>query len=93
MYFITTIDSKDDSRRCVGYFSSFEDAEYVALHNVFDIYETCYDYLVIENIPEGLYQYDFNPVWYKYQKLTNTYERCERPSFVKAIGDIGYAIG
>lgn len=96
MYFITTIDSKDKDTRCVGYYSTFEQAEKAVISNMFDICETCYDYAVIENIPEGIYQYDFNPTWYKYQKLTDGYIKCEQPSFVTkngGMGTIGFAIG
>ena len=92
MYFITTIDSKKEDTRCVGYYSTFDKAESVVLHNAFDINETCYDYAVIENIPEGIYQYDFHPTWYKYQKLTDSYIKCEQPSFVQATS-VGYSIG
>ena len=96
MYFITTIEVKRKQikdTRCVGYYSKFDEAEKVVLSNSCDICETCYDYAVIENIPEGLYQYDFHPTWYKYQKLVGGYTKCENlPDFIKAI-DVGYAIG
>lgn len=92
MYFVTTLDSKDGDTRCVGYFRSFKEAENVVLNNVYDIWETCYDYAIIEHIPEGLYQYDFHPVWYKYQKTTCGYVKCEQPEFIQAT-DVGYAIG
>lgn len=96
MYFITTIETKKSEvsdTRCVGYFNTFEKAENAVLYNSCDIWETCYDYAVIENIPEGLYQYDFHPTWYKYHKPTNGYMKCEQPDFVKAVNNVGYAIG
>ena len=93
MYFITTVDSKDQDRRCVGYVKTFEEAEEIVTKNVCDIWETCYDYAVIENIQEGLYQYDFHPTWYKWHKLANGYIKSEPPSFAKDICGIGYAIG
>lgn len=93
MYFVTTVDSRTEDTRCVGYFKTFEKAENVVLHNACDIWETCYDYAVIENIPEGLYQYDFHPTWYKWHKLAGGYIECEKPLFVDAIGGVGYAIG
>ena len=96
MYFVTTIETKKGEihdTRCVGYFKTFEEAEYVVSHNECDIEETCYDYAVIENIPEGLYQYDFHPVWYKFHKPSGGYIREEAlPNFLKAT-DVGYAIG
>lgn len=99
MYFITTIEIKKGDvkdTRCVGYFKTFEEAEQAVIKNACDIWETCYDYAVIENIKEGLYQYDFHPTWYKYYKPTSGYIKCEQPDFVNpkgGVGMIGYAIG
>lgn len=92
MYFITTVDSKDGDTRCVGYYSTFEKAEEAVLDNACDIWETCYDYAVIENVDEGLYQYDQNPVWYKWDDLNEEYVKIEgRPDQYK--NQIGFGIG
>jgi hypothetical protein len=92
MYFITTIDSKDGDTRCVGYYSTFEKAEGAVLDNACDIWETCYDYAVIENVGEGLYQYDQDPVWYKWDDLNEEYVKMEgRPKQYK--NQIGFGIG
>lgn len=92
MYFITTVDSKDGDMRCVGYYSTFEAAEEAVLDNACDIWETCYDYAVIENVEEGLYQYDQNPVWYKWDDLNEEYARMEgRPEQYK--NQVGFGIG
>ena len=92
MYFITTIDSEKDDTRCVGYYTEFKKAEDAILDNIFDIYETCYDYAVIENIPEGLYKYDDFPVWYKWNDTDGKYERVtEIPKQYKRMA--GFAIG
>ena len=92
MYFITIIDSKDNDKRCVGYFDTFEKAEEAVLDNACDINETCYDYCVIENVPEGLYQYDFKPTWYKWNDLDEVYEKIDYvPEPFKNI--IGFCIG
>ena len=92
MYFITTIDSKEDDTRCVGYYSSFEKAEEIVLDNVFDICETCYDYAIIECVPEGLYEYDDKPVWYKWNDVDEKYEKIEQPP-KQYINMVGFAIG
>ena len=92
MYFITTIDSTNDDTRCVGYFKDFEEAEIRVLENAMDICETCYDYAVIENVPEGLYQYDQNAKWYKFDYDKNVYRKIEgRPAKYERI--VGLAIG
>lgn len=92
MYFITTIDSTDGTTRCVGYYSTFEKAEEVVLDNACDIWETCYGYAIIENIDEGLYQYDQSPVWYKWDDINEKYIKIKNvPEQYKNI--IGFAIG
>ena len=92
MYFITTVDSKDGDTRCVGYYSTFEKAEEVVLDNIFDINETCYDYCVIENIVEGLYEYDFNAIWYQWDDINEKYVKMkEIPKQYK--NQVGFAIG
>lgn len=91
MYFITSV-SEDDTR-CVGYYSDFEKANVAVESNSYDLNEAgCYPYVVIENIKEGIYQYDFNPVWYKYNKDAEKYEKSERPSFIEK-NLIGFGIG
>ena len=92
MYFITTIDSKDGDTRCVGYYKTFKEAERVVTNNECDIYETCYDYAIIEHIKEGLYQYDYHPTWYKYQSSKAGYVKTDIPAFANS-NNIGYAIG
>lgn len=92
MYFITTVDSKDGDMRCVGYYSTFEKAEEAVLDNACDIWETCYDYCVIEDVEEGLYQYDQSPAWYKWDDLNEEYKRIEEvPEEYKK--QIGFGIG
>lgn len=95
MYFITTLEAKKGEikdTRCVGYFKTFKQAENAVINNKCDIWETCYNYAVIENIPEGLYQYDFHPTWYKYHEIIGKYIKCKQPAFVE-MTHIGYAIG
>lgn len=94
MYFITTIQLKDGQlgyTRCIGYFKTFEKAEYIVLNNVGDIEETIYNYCVIENIPEGVYQYDQNAKWYKFNDLDEVYRPCEKPKELNHL--IGFGIG
>ena len=64
MYFITTIghlpegNYKDmGSTRCVGYYENFNDADETVRNNRCDIWETIYDYCMIEKVDEGLNSY------------------------------------
>ena len=94
MYFITTVQIKDEQlgyTRCIGYFKTFEKAEYIVLNNVGDIEETIYNYCVIENIPDGIYQYDQNAKWYKFNDLDEVYKPCEKPKELNHL--IGFGIG
>lgn len=94
MYFITTVQIKDEQlgyTRCIGYFKTFEKAEYIVLNNVGDIEETIYNYCVIENIPDGIYQYDQNAKWYKFNDLDEVYRPCEKPKELNHL--IGFGIG
>ena len=92
MYFITIIDSKDDTTRGVGYYSTFEKAQRAVLNNACDIWETCYDYAVIENIEEGLYQWDTDAKWYQWDDINEEYKPMEgKPEQYKKM--VGFAIG
>lgn len=92
MYFVTTIDTLEDDNRCVGYFKTFEEAEHVVLDNVCDIWETCYNFVVIENIKEGLYQYDYDAKWYEWNYDKKRYEKTDKiPGAYQ--DQIGFAIG
>ena len=94
MYFVTAVNSKNDTR-CVGYFSDKEMAIEVVENNIGDLYEAgCYPYIVIENIPEGIYQYDTQPIWFVYVKKTEKYQICATPLFIrKQKCMVGFAIG
>ncbi len=94
MYFITTVDPKDNDVRCVGYFSDKDMAIEVVENNIGDIYEAgCYQYAVIEHIPEGIYQYDTEPLWFTYIEKTQKYQPCATPLFIRKEHMVGFAIG
>ena len=68
MYFITTIQEKNGEikdSRCVGYLKSEYEAVRIVTNNSYDIFENSYNYVVIENLEEGIYQYDQNPQWFE----------------------------
>ena len=98
-YFITGITYKGEvetvlpnrGQRCFGYFQTFEEAEEAVLNNYCDIWETIYEYAVIEKVRDGIHQYDFNPTWYKWNLEKECYEKTEKPDF--ADGYAGWGIG
>ena len=92
MYFITSISEKH-GYRCVGYVSKLEDAVDIVENNKYDLWEAgYYPYAVIENVEEGIYQYDLNPLWFKYNMEKEIYEKSERPSFIGK-HFVGFGIG
>ena len=93
MYFITTIDATGKDTRCVGYYADLDKAIKAVEYNTFDIYEEgLYPYAVIENIPEGIYHYDQNPIWFKFNTTTRNYEKSERPLIIEKYF-VGFSIG
>lgn len=92
MYFITSISEKNGFR-CIGYVSKLEDAINIVEHNSGDINEAgYYPYAVIENVPEGIYQYDQKPLWFEYDEELDTYKRSTKPDFIDSYY-VGFGIG
>ena len=62
-YFITVFSKYDDkgphNMRCWGFYNSFEDAHMVVENNITDIWETIYDFAVIEEYHPGISGYNF----------------------------------
>ena len=87
MYFITgftkyEIDEKTHvpnirSSRTFGYYMSASDAKRAVKHNSCDIFESMYDYVVIEHIEEGLYQLASGRLFFKWNHEKQQYEEIE----------------
>ena len=75
-----------------GFYTKKDYAFYTVINNVCDIWETCYDYALIERVAEGLY----NPAlsdsrwWFKYNRTTGKYELIDEPVFCKHL--VGFTI-
>jgi hypothetical protein len=76
-YFITVFQSYDErgphGMRCWGFYNNFQAAEDTLVNNVTDLWETCYDYGVIEEYEEGISNYQFERWFYKYDQETDKY--------------------
>lgn len=92
MYFVSGV--SEDDIRCVGYYSDLKDAFDAVVNNYGDMNEVgCYPHAVIENIREGLYQYDTDPIWFEFDEKTEKYKRINnRPSYIGK-HFAGFAIG
>ena len=93
MYFITAVNNNNDYR-CVGYFKSLNKALNAIENNDADINEEgCYPYIILENIGEGIYMFDSDPVWFEFNNKTGKYKRMnEKPEIINN-WLVGFAIG
>jgi hypothetical protein len=91
MYFITLVNPA--SRWCVGYYPTLSEAVDVLENQSCTLYEEDeYPYAVIEKINKGVFQYDLNPVWYKYNTYEKHYEIYHKPYFIHN-KLVGFAFG
>lgn len=79
------------SERIVGWYSDYKDAYEAVLNNACDIWETCYDYALLEEIEEGLYHPASSRWWFKHNLEENRYEEIPEPEFCKVYS--GFTIG
>lgn len=77
IYTITTINihpANDFRSRVVGYFNNFEQANNAVINNLGDINEHgWYNYVVVEEVNEGLYPLTDNRWIYKFDYITKQY--------------------
>ena len=81
------------SSSIVGYYFDMDKAFGIVKENVCDINETCYDYALIEEIREGLYQSASSDCrwFFKYDKDKDCYYQIEEPEFLKHY--CGFTVG
>lgn len=63
--------------RSPGFYYTFEDAEDSVINNVCDIWETCYNYAQITIMEPGMYGYNGENWYYKYNRESGKYEKME----------------
>ena len=86
-YFITALEKINTSNgfphfgasRCWGFYTNFKTADEMVRNNVTDLYETVYDYMVIEEYSEGISGYEFERWFYKWDNQTEKYVPIEEP--------------
>ena len=103
MYFITAmtnltpfIESSPEGAQkhasnCCGYFHNKSEAIDAVMGNRCDLFETCFHYIVIEYVPEGIYPIAEEIAWYKYSPQTNQYEEIKKPK--ETHNTINYCFG
>lgn len=75
----------------VGYLDNYKDCKSVLQTNKCDLHEGCYDYAVIEDISEGIYQYAKQRWFFKYDPDKNGYFEIDEPECFKHL--CGFAMG
>ena len=71
--------------RTFGWFSSFELADKAVRTNQCDIYECLYQYVIIEEIADGIHGPCYREWWYKWDKEDEIFESVEKPIETKNI--------
>ena len=78
MYFISVLTTLEPSRkaRCLGYFSSKDEALAAVKENRDGLDEGVYDYLVVEKISEGIHPVAEEEIWFQWVKRVGSH--CDR---------------
>ena len=94
-YFITVFHNYDvygpHSMRCWGFYTNIKDAIEALDQNVTDLWETVYDYAIIEEYLEGIGGYNWKRQFFKYDKNLNSYRPIKEPEDLKHYA--GFALG
>ena len=94
-YFITVFNSYDEfgphNLRCWGFYDNWYEADDTLSNNITDLWETCYNYGVIEEYHTGLFGYNFERWFYKYNKETGFYDKIDEPKELEHY--VGFALG
>ena len=94
-YFITVFNSYDEfgphSMRTWAFYDNWYEADDILSNNKTDLWEHCYDYGIIEEYHTGLFGYNFERWFYKYNKETGFYDHIDEPEELKHY--VGFAIG
>lgn len=77
--------------RCWGFYSNKEDALNTLHKNITDLWETIYDYAVLEEYCEGISNHTLNRQFFKYYMDKDGYFEIEEPECVKNTCD--FALG
>ena len=94
-YFITVFKNYNEygpySMRCWGFYKNFSDAIATVRNNITDLWETIYNYAVIEEYYEGIGRTTFNRWFFKYNCELDEYQAIDEPKEMKHYA--GFALG
>lgn len=89
----TKYDIMPKNVRTWGFYTNKKDALEALYTNTTDMWETVYNYAILEPYLEGISGYNFNESrhFFKYNKEKNGYEEIEQPKWLAHI--VGFAMG
>lgn len=96
MWFITVVEKMDahpkipdlpdtGETRAFGFFSDKSKAVRSLHENWYDMHESCYDYAVIEEYEEGIFNDTGKRQWFKWDNTRSGFFEIEEPELVKYI--------
>lgn len=74
------------STRCWGFYTNKQSALDALHNNVTDMWETIYDYAVLEEYYEGICGYGEYRQYFEYDRERNGYFEIKTPDFMKGFG-------
>lgn len=85
MHFITMISGKNPleegaSQRTIGYFSTKKEAIDVLENNIWGVWETLYEYAIVQDFEEGLYPDLKETIWFMCYEESGRYLQIPEPS-------------
>ena len=81
IYIVVTQTEEGCEYRSVGFYSSVEKAKEAIEENRCDIFESFYEYAVVEAVEEGLHPKTTEEAWYKWDHGKGRYVACETPDW------------
>lgn len=93
----TSLDDKinsTDSRRCIGYYENKSDAIRAVIDNKGEMHECLYNYIVIEEIPSGVWASTISETWYEWNFPEKRWEKIDKPLKYRKFGQVvGFGVG
>lgn len=87
MYFITCMTKCEEvngwfnggTTRCFGYTRTFKEAEEILNKNLYDLYEYCYQYAVVEKLGPYIHPHVEEEYWFKWNEEKSGFFRINKP--------------
>lgn len=76
-------------KRCVGYFNNYSDAKFAIESNFQDIRDNMYDYVVVEEMAQGIKVPELSHKFFKWNETSAKYEPISTPPEVADYSNFG----